>query len=397
MRFSASINAFKSKTEVLRVRGAWSKESFGDGLIEAIKNQPWGILLCAALLLMFSWMCVRSASYEAATGQYLAYSKKQVVWMGLGFVAFFVVQMIPYRWLIQGAPLYYLLGLVALCLVFVLGVQINGSRRWFSLGVVRVQPSEFMKLALIIALAQVVGETGESIQKLKGWLLPAILTGVPFVLVLKQPDLGTALTFVPIFGVSIYIAGARIWHLLSAALLGVLSLPIAWTLVLQGYQKERILSFLNPEAMAQKGAYQQLMSILAIACGGVFGRGFEGGSHGRLGFCPERHTDFIFAVVGEEFGFLGSVLLLCLYGTLFTLLIRLGSRIDDVGGRLIVTGVATIFALQVVVNVAMNTGCGPITGLTLPMMSYGGSSMLSSALALGFVAVVARQGRGPFG
>ena len=248
-----------------------------------------------------------------------------------------------------------------------------------------------MKLALVVMLAQLVGETDESLQRLKGWILPGILTLIPFLLVLKQPDLGTALTFLPVFVVIIFVAGAQLKHFLLSAFLALVSLPLAWTYVLQKYQKERITSFLDPTAQAAKGAYQQLQSIIGIGSGGFWGRGYEQGTQGRLGFCPERHTDFIFSVVGEEFGFIGAAALLLVYGLLLTLLIRLAIRVQDRQGRLIVVGVATVFAMQVVVNAAMNTGCGPITGLTLPMMSYGGSSMLSSALALGLVASVAGQ------
>jgi rod shape determining protein RodA len=369
----------------------WRNIYWGDVFLDGAKRLPWTLLALVAALLCFSLFCVHSASYEAATGTYEAYGQKQMTWIMVGIVAFFAVQVIPYRRMLQGAPVYYILGLIALALVFVIGTKINGSRRWFSFGSIRVQPSEFMKLALVVMLAQIVGETEEAVKSFKGWILPAVLTLTPFLLVLKQPDLGTALTFVPVFVVTIFIAGAQIKHIFMSAVVGLVSLPLAWIYVLQAYQKKRVTSFLDPEASAAEGAYQQLQSMIGIGSGGFWGKGYEQGTQGRLGFCPERHTDFIFSVVGEEFGFIGSALLLIGYGVLLTILIRLAIKVQDRQGRLIIAGVATVFAMQVVVNVAMNTGCGPITGLTLPMMSYGGSSMLSSALALGLVASVARQ------
>lgn len=369
----------------------WQDIYWGDVFLEGFKNLPWSLLAVVAGILMFSLMCVHSASYEASTGTYLGYGEKQYTWIMIGLMAFLVVQFIPYKLLLRGAPLYYLLGLGALCLVFIIGTKVNGSRRWFSFGSIRVQPSEFMKLALVVMLAQIVGETEEAVKTLKGWVLPGVFTLIPFLLVLKQPDLGTALTFVPVFIVAIFVAGAQIKHLFFAGLMGLLSLPLAWNFVLRDYQKARVTSFLDPETQAKAGAYQQLQSIIGIGSGGVWGKGYEQGTQGRLGFCPERHTDFIFSVVGEEFGLIGGLGLLFVYGVLLTLLIRLAMKVQDRQGRLIVAGVATVFAMQVVVNVAMNTGCGPITGLTLPMMSYGGSSMLSSAFALGLVASVARQ------
>ncbi|MDF1661357.1 MAG: rod shape-determining protein RodA [Planctomycetota bacterium] len=375
----------------LKTEKKWQDIYWGDVFIDAFKNLPWTLLGIVALILMFSLMCVHSASYEASTATYLGYGDKQYTWIMIGLMAFLVVQLIPYKLLLKGAPVYYLLGLAALCLVFIIGTKVNGSRRWFSFGSIRVQPSEFMKLALVVMLAQIVGETEEAVKTMKGWILPGIFTIIPFLLVLKQPDLGTALTFVPVFVVAIFVAGAQIKHLFFTALMGILSLPLAWNFVLQDYQKARVTSFLDPETQAKAGAYQQLQSIIGIGSGGVWGKGYEQGTQGRLGFCPERHTDFIFSVVGEEFGLMGGLGLLFIYGILLTLLIRLAIRVQDRQGRLIVAGVATVFAMQVVVNVAMNTGCGPITGLTLPMMSYGGSSMLSSAFALGLVASVARQ------
>lgn len=375
----------------LKTEKKWQDIYWGDVFIDGFKNLPWTLLGVVAVILMFSLMCVHSASYEASTATYLGYGDKQYTWIMIGLMAFLVVQFIPYKLLLRGAPLYYLLGLGALCLVFIIGTKVNGSRRWFSFGSIRVQPSEFMKLALVVMLAQIVGETEEAVKTMKGWILPGVFTLIPFLLVLKQPDLGTALTFVPVFVVAIFVAGAQIKHLFFTAVMGVLSLPLAWNFVLQDYQKARVTSFLDPESQAKAGAYQQLMSIIGIGSGGIWGKGYEQGTQGRLGFCPERHTDFIFSVVGEEFGLMGGLGLLFVYGVLLSLLIRLAIKVQDRQGRLIVAGVATVFAMQVVVNVAMNTGCGPITGLTLPMMSYGGSSMLSSAFALGLVASVARQ------
>jgi len=237
----------------------------------------------------------------------------------------------------------------------------------------------------------VIGDTGEGVRQFKGWLLPVLLTGVPFVLVAAQPDLGTSLTFLPILLVALIVAGARLWQLGLVGLAGLIAAPLMWIFVLKPYQKGRILSFLDPAKAAASGAYQQIQSIIAVGSGGTWGKGYEAGTQGRLGFLPERHTDFIFAVIGEEFGLVGGLFVLGLYGALMTALVLLAKRCPDRTGRLMIMGVGTVLFLQVTINVGMNIGCAPITGLTLPFISYGGSSMLGSFLGIALVSAAARR------
>jgi len=223
----------------------------------------------------------------------------------------------------------------------------------------------------------------------------AALTAVPLLMVLTQPDLGTSLTYLPILAAMVFVGGARLRHLATLAAAGLASLPVAlplaWAFVLKDYQKLRILAFLDSSGHSLGGAYQTTQSVIAVGSGGLFGRGYMQGTQGPLGFLPERHTDFIYAVVCEDFGLVGGVLLLGLYGYLIATLARIARSCRDLEGRLLVTGVATILATQVGVNVGMALGVTPVTGLTLPLVSYGGSSLVAAMAGFGLAASVARS------
>jgi rod shape determining protein RodA len=358
--------------------------------MRALRGMPWLVILPALAIVLWSLLFIRSAAYDAATGGFAPYTERQVEWALVSFAAFIAIAFVPYDRLARGSDWLYAAGLVALVAVL-LTTPVNGSRRWFALGSVRVQPSEFTKYVLVLFLARVIGMQGEKVRTWRGLAPAAAATAAPVALILKQPDLGTALTHVPLLATMLFAAGARLRHFATVGAAAAAALPLAWFFVFQDYQKARVLDFLSPEHAALGGAYQQLQGEIAIGAGGFFGRGFEQGTQGSLGFLPFRHTDFIFAVVGEEWGFVGGAALLVLYGLLVLGLGEVARGTRDIEGRLIVVGVATILVTHVFVNVGMTTGMLPVTGITLPLVSYGGSSLLANLAGLGLAASVGRR------
>jgi len=298
----------------------------------------------------------------------------------LGFVAAFAVnytRLLRYVWSIYGALLFVLVGLLFM------KTTVKGTHAWITLpGGFSLQPSEFMKIVLIMALASHLPRN-DNYRRLAGLAGPLVLTVVPMALVVVQPDLGTALIFPPLLFAMLFVAGARVKHLALIAFLGALALVPMWYMA-PSYQRKRVEAFVHPERYRLHEAYQLVRSKVAIGSGGVAGKGLHKGLQHQLGL-PEKHTDFIFAVICEEGGFLQGGLLLVLYFALCATGISTAEQIRDPAGRLIAVGVATLFASQVFVNVAVTLGMMPTTGVTLPMVSYGGSSMLCSMMALGLL------------
>lgn len=352
---------------------------------------PLSLLLTCGLLLVASLVALASAGLTPDGGS-LGWASKQLFWAGLGLLGFLAVSQVPYDALTRRWPLLWGAGLLSLGLVLAVGTKVNGARSWFSLpGGTRLQPSEFVKYALIVALARVVARRGAGIGTWGGLAEAGAVVGVPVGLVLLQPDLGTALTYVPIALAIVLVAGARLRHLALLAGTALAALPVAWLFFLKEYQKLRILSFLDAGEHAQGGAYQVTQGLIAIGSGGLWGRGFCHGTQGPLGFLPERHTDFVFAVVCEDFGLLGGVIVLGLYANLVAVLVQLAHATRDPEGRLIITGVTAVTVVQVVVNVGMVLGVMPVTGLPLPLLSYGGSSLVATLCGFGLAASVARH------
>jgi rod shape determining protein RodA len=349
------------------------------------------------LLLAFGWLSIWSASWksgEAGEGRYLNYYLRQLVWIGAGLAAFFAASLPHYLKISRRAWAVYAAGIAGLLAVFVVGSVVNGSRRWIVFGPFQVQPSEFAKIAVVIALAKYLMYR----KNLDGWwklLPPFALVGVPLVLILKEPDLGTALLLVPVMGAMLLVSGASRKHLAVAAVAGLALAVSSYFFLLKDYQVKRVRAFLYQGAYSKEQkigeAYQLIQSKIATGSGGVTGKGWCRGSQNMLNFTPFRHTDFIFAVVGEEWGFVGACGLLALYLLIFTLSLSCAAKTREPFGRLLVTGLVTLLAVQVCINVGMTLGLAPITGLTLPFVSYGGSSMVSSFLAMGLIVNVASR------
>ena len=350
-------------------------------------NFDWGTLAFSLAIVSLSIVLLYSATserLEGPSGMHL----KQLVWAVVGLVSMFAVLCIDYQTLCRYAYVSYGVLLVSLVIVLLFGRVVNGSQRWLVLGPWHVQTSELAKPVLILVLARYFTEhTPASTAALtfRDLLLPVLLVGLPFGLIVKQPNLSTAMVLVVLLAVMALMIGLRRTTLSTLLLLGVGMLPLAWTLVLKDYQRERLLTLLNPQPDLLGAGYHSWQSKIAIGSGGLWGKGLLAGTQSRLSFLPERHTDFIFAVLAEEVGFAGVVLLLCLFICLLMHGFIIAYRSRDRLGALIATGVVTMLAVQIFLNIGMTIGLVPIIGLPLPLMSYGGSSLVMTFLCLGLL------------
>ncbi|MCE7911532.1 MAG: rod shape-determining protein RodA [Candidatus Brocadia sp.] len=343
-----------------------------------IKNFDWLLFPLICIILTVGVFFVWSASSDK-------FLLKQLVWILMGFTLFFTLLYLDYLLVANYAYVIYGVVLLLLILLLVFGGSVKGSQRWFSVGSFSIQPSEFMKITLVITLAQFLRYPKYGL----GFVdigISLLLTGIPMALIVKQPDLGTALVMMPILVAILYTAGIRLYQLVIFIGAGIAVSPLLWLFLLKPYQKLRIVGFLWPDKTADWGAgYHRLQSLIAIGSGGLWGAGWGNGTQNQMRFLPERHTDFIFAVIAEEWGFLRSCFVLLLYIVFLTCGIGIARRTREPCGRLIVVGLVTMFATQIIANICMTLGIAPIVGITLPFMSYGGSSMLTSFIALSLI------------
>ncbi|HSX39960.1 MAG TPA: rod shape-determining protein RodA [Candidatus Saccharimonadales bacterium] len=309
-------------------------------------------------------------------------AKNQLVFFVIGVIIYFVVASIDYT--VYKYYFKYILGLIVFLLLatFILGGIHLGAVRWLSFGFLNIQPSEFAKVALIIFLASFLSSKGEILDNVKDALYIFAMFFVVFVLVLIQPDLGTAIILFSILvGILFYAGVNKLYFLVAFLFFGIFSTPI-WNL-LHDYQKRRILVFLNPTLDIKGSGYNVIQSIIAIGSGGIFGKGFGHGTQSHLNFLPAHWTDFIFASFAEEWGFVGIAMMVILFTLLLLILLFIAHKATDAYASLLVIGVFMVFFSQFVINVGMNLGVMPVTGIPLPLVSYGGSSLLSSFILLG--------------
>ena len=309
----------------------------------------------------------------------------QLYALGLGGIALLVCLTIDYRALAEHSLIIYG-GLLAL-LVFVLiaGDSAGGAQRWIELGPFKLQPSEFGRITLALILAMFFGENRRGARNTSDLVIGGIFAAVPLFLIAKQPDLGTAVTLIPVFLGITYLAGLRLRLLAIAAGMAILLTPIVWNYALKDYQKSRIVIFLDPEQDPRGAGYQPIQARVTVGSGGLVGKGFRNGTQGQYKFLPVAHNDFIFSVLAEEQGFAGVCVALGLY--LFVILRSLeAARLaKDRIGAYLVGGIISGFTFQVIYNITMSAGLAPVKGLTLPLMSYGGSSMIATLAAFGLI------------
>jgi rod shape determining protein RodA len=310
---------------------------------------------------------------------------KQSLWVLLGLTFMGICFSMDYRFIIRYAYVFYGLSLFFLLVVFVLGDVTRGTQRWLNVGGFVFQPSELMKIAVIVALARyfTVHEREEK-YGFKNLAVPFLLVLIPFLLILKQPDLGTAMILVFLFVSIVLFIGVRWKTILIVATTGLLLMPFSW-FFLKDYQKDRILTFFDPESDPLGSGYHILQSIIAVGSGGVFGKGFLKGTQSQLRFLPEHQTDFIFSVFAEEWGFIGSLILMVLFLALIVWGFRIARQSRDLLGTLLAYGVTMLIFWEVFINIAMVVGFLPVVGIPLPFLSYGGSSMIVLMAGVGLL------------
>jgi rod shape determining protein RodA len=348
----------------------------------------WALLIAILSIVGIGIAMIYSTTY-VTTGPGMGYAgpqvRTQVYAFVLGLAALLVCLMIDYRMLAEHSLFIY--GGLCLLLIYVLfkGSTQFGAQRWIDLGPFNLQPSEFGRMTVALILAMFFGENRRGARNTGDLVIGGIFTLVPLLLIAKQPDLGTAVTLLPVFFGVAYLAGLRMRLLAVIALAGLLLAPVAWKFALQDYQKSRIATFIDPSQDPRGAGYQTIQAQITVGSGGLTGKGFRQGTQGQYKFLPVAHNDFIFSVLAEEQGFIGVLVVLGLY--LFVILRSLeAARLaKDRLGAYLVAGIIGGFAFQVIYNVAMSVGLAPVKGITLPLMSYGGSSLIAAMATFGLI------------
>lgn len=357
-------------------------------------NSTLKILLIAVLIAAMGIFSIYSGTYQKEAN----FWQLQLTWAILGIVSFLAISNFNYRRLWDGAYLLYVAALVLLLLVFALGSARLGAQRWLRIAFFNIQPSELSKLIVVIFLARYF--SGKSVDDVslssakfgifRGIILPFIFVAIVMLIIIEQPDLGSAMMVFFIFIAMLYLTKVKIRYIVAFLVPAVLSLPIFWHF-LRGYQKDRLMVFLNPNIDPLGAGYTLIQSKIAIGSGGFFGKGWLGGTQSQLHFLPESHTDFIFATFAEEWGFLGTAILIILYYLLIREGFSIAQRTQDHFGSLLGFGISLMLSIQIFVNVSMTMGLMPVVGLPLPLMSYGGSSILVTFIALGVLANINKR------
>jgi len=340
-----------------------------------------GIVLSLASIGILNLYSVTSNGESLGMPLYL----KQVLWLLIGLTVMMVIAFIEYRYYIDVA--YFAYGAALLLLIFVLayGFITSGAQRWVRFGSLTFQPSEFVKIALILALAKFFQKApGREGYSLKHLPFPFLLLSVPMVLILKQPDLGTAIILLLVFFSVLVFVKVRWTTFLTFGVIGASILPLLWRF-LKDYQKRRILTFFNPDLDPLGASYHLIQSKIAVGSGGILGKGFMKGTQSRLGFLPEQHTDFIFSALGEEWGFIGCFFVLGLYFFLILWGLRIAVSSKDRYGAILSFGVVAMLFWHTFINIGMVLGLMPVVGIPLPLLSYGGSFLLSTFIGIGLL------------
>jgi rod shape determining protein RodA len=352
-----------------------------------IENFDWSIIWVLIGIICVGLLSIYSALYN----QIQAHPThnlfiKQLIWLCAGFTLMLCSLLGDYQQLKRVSLWLYLLALFLLFAVLLIGKDVNGSKRWLELGGFQFQPSEFMKIAIVIYLASYFSSQEASpYPNLKKLALPVLFVLMPVLVILAQPDLGTAITIMAISATIIFFVGIRWRYIISGVLIIVPLIYPVWEHVLKPYQKRRILILLRPDLDPLGAGYHIRQSKIAIGSGMLWGKGFLNGTQNKLHFLPEKHTDFIFSVWAEEWGFVGCFVLLILFALLILLCLRVARRSKDRYGSLLVVGMTALVLWQVLINIGMVIGLLPVVGITLPFVSYGGSSLIALCLAIGLI------------
>jgi rod shape determining protein RodA len=352
-----------------------------------LKNFDWILLLVAIFITFIGIVTVYSANYEAQGNSALSmlYAKKQVVWFMIAITVMIIFMLFDYSLLEEYATYIYTINIILLIAVLIIGKKSLGAQRWLSFGGFTFQPSELFKFTAIILVAKFFSkENSLKKYKLLDILKLILIIVIPVVLIVKQPDLGTGLLILSVFASMIIFVGINFSSVFKIAVAGLVVLPVGWNF-LKGYQKNRILTFLFPERDPLGAGYHIIQSKIAVGSGRLLGKGYLNGTQNKLHFLPEEHTDFIFSVFAEEWGFIGAVVLIAVYFLFFILILKVSKKAKDNFGALIVIGALFIFLWQFFINIGMVIGLLPVVGIPLPLMSYGGTSLVVSYALIGLI------------
>ncbi len=348
---------------------------------QKIQSLNWGLLILVTLI-----ACVGFAAlYSAAGGSFSPWATKQMVRFAVGFIGMLIIALIDIRWWYRLSWPLYFIGFLMLIAVEVMGQIGMGAQRWINLGFIQLQPSEVMKIAVVMVLARYFhAATIEDMRSLRFLIIPTLIIMAPVGLVLLQPDLGTSLMIVMAGAAMFFMAGASIW-LFIIGIIGVCaSIPVAWQF-LHDYQKKRVMTFLDPESDPLGAGYHITQSKIALGSGGMKGKGFLEGSQSHLNFLPEKQTDFIFTLWAEEWGLIGGLAVLALFGMIFIYGLWIAARARQNYSRYLALGLTVNFSLYVFINISMVMGLIPVVGAPLPLVSYGGTSMLAALIGFGLI------------
>ena len=350
-----------------------------------VQHFDWGLLGLTVLLGSLGLLMLYSAVMSASPTPHKLLHTKQLIWFGIGFVIMIVSFSLNYKLLDRWAHAIYIIGIILLVCVLLYGKYVGGAKRWLMLGPVSSQPSELVKIAVIIVLARyysrVANPAGLTLRDL---FTPFVLAIIPFLLIVRQPDLGTAMLVALIAGSMTVFVKIERRSLLYIIVSCVLTVPLVW-FFMKGYQKKRILTFLNPDSDPLGAGYHIIQSKIAIGSGMFTGKGFLKGTQNALSFLPEQHTDFIFAVLAEEWGLAGCVVLLVIFLVLIIWCLNVAHRCRDPFGTILAVGVTAMIFWQVFINIGMAMGLMPVVGVPLPFISYGGSSIITTMICMGLL------------
>ncbi|MFA5925701.1 MAG: rod shape-determining protein RodA [Parcubacteria group bacterium] len=366
-------------------------------MIRSFLKLDWILITAVVLLLILSLSVLYTISYGGeSVAKDQSHFFRQLIFMGIGLAVFFVLSFFDYR-IVKGysAPL-FVAGALLLVAVLIIGKTIRGTVGWIGFSAFHIQPVEPFKIILVIALAKYLSINSRTIKDFRHVIITFVPVSLAVFLVLSQPDLGSALVVISIWLGMLLVSGIKKRHLAVLLIAGAAISVIAWGFFLKDYQRDRINSLFNPAADPLGAGYNVIQSTVAVGSGGIWGKGLGHGSQSQLNFLPEKHTDFIFAVTAEELGLFGAFFVLVLLSIVILRLFRIMQKSRGNFGKLMVAGIAVMIFVQSAVNIGMNIGIAPITGIPLPLLSYGGSSLISTLAALGIAESVSRRSKSSF-
>lgn len=355
-----------------------------------LKGFDWGLPVVAIIISLISIATIYSATRPVIDSEQQSFYLRQLYWFCFGFIGFLFIIMIDYRHIIRFAYILFMVGVAMLIIVIFFGRAGMGAQRWLMIGPLSFQPSEFFKILFIITLSRYLSETVQhGLFNLKELLkIFAIFVVIPFILIIKQPDLGTAVMLILFFITMVMVAGVKKRIAILTIIVCLISIPFIGNIMwdnLRDYQKHRLAAFIEPSADPRGVGYHIIQSKVTIGSGGLFGKGYMKGTQGPLRFLPERHTDFIFSIFAEEWGFIGCVFLFGLYIFLLMKGFDTAKNARDIEGRFLALGATSALSFYFIINVGMTLGMVPVVGIPLPFFSYGGTAMLSNFIALGII------------